>query len=55
MCAAFISGQGRIRISAAVGLTDEDFEVFDRVKDKTPAEPLRFEAASVSIINPWEI
>lgn len=26
-----------------VGLTDEDFEVFEKVRDKTPAEPPRFE------------
>ncbi|QDQ25530.1 plasmid stabilization protein [Chitinimonas arctica] len=25
------------------GLSNEDFEIFDRVKDRTPAEPLRFE------------
>ena len=24
-----------------IGLTNKDFEVFDRVRDKTPAEPLR--------------
>jgi hypothetical protein len=26
-----------------IGLTNEDFEVFHQVKDKTPAEPLRIE------------
>ena len=26
-----------------IGLTNEDFEVFDRASDQTPAEPLRFE------------
>jgi len=26
-----------------IGLTNENFEVFDQVRDKTPAEPLRFE------------
>ena len=25
-----------------IGLSNEDFEVFDRVRDKTPVEPLRF-------------
>ncbi len=25
------------------GLTNDDFDVFDREKDKSPAEPLRFE------------
>jgi len=26
-----------------IGLANEDFAVFDQVRDKTPAEPLRFE------------
>lgn len=26
-----------------IGLANEDFEVFARVKDKAPAEPLKFE------------
>ena len=37
-----------LRVQAAlhgrkVGLTNEDFEVFQQVRDKTPTEPLRFE------------
>ncbi|WP_342235756.1 FitA-like ribbon-helix-helix domain-containing protein [Inquilinus sp. OTU3971] len=30
-------------IGRELGLTDEDFVVFDEVRDKTPAEPPRFE------------
>jgi hypothetical protein len=26
-----------------IGLTNEDFEIFQQVRDKTPAEPLRLE------------
>jgi hypothetical protein len=26
-----------------IGLTNEDFEIFEKVRDKTPAEPPRFE------------
>jgi len=26
-----------------IGLTNEDFEIFNQVQDKMPAEPLRFE------------
>lgn len=26
-----------------IGLTNEDFTAFDKVRDKTPAEPMRFE------------
>ena len=40
----------RVRLGVAlselgrkVGLTNEDFEVFQQARDKTPAEPLRFE------------
>lgn len=29
-------------LSRKIGLTNEDFGVFDRVSDKTPAEPFRF-------------
>ncbi len=45
-----VKPEARIRVGDAlaalgrkIGLTNEDFEVFDRVRDKTPAEPLRFE------------
>ena len=30
-------------LSRTVGLTNKDFEVFDQVRDTTPAKPLRFE------------
>ncbi|MFE0755812.1 plasmid stabilization protein [Inquilinus sp. NPDC058860] len=30
-------------IGRASGLTDEDFAVFEQVRDRTPAEPLRFD------------
>jgi plasmid stability protein len=36
-------GEALAALSRKIGLTNEDFEVFDQVKDKTPAEPLRFE------------
>lgn len=36
-------GDALAALSRNVGLTNEDFEVFDRVRDKTPAEPPRFE------------
>lgn len=35
-------GDALAALSRNIGLTNEDFEVFDRVSDKTPAEPLRF-------------
>lgn len=45
-----VKPEARVRVGEAlaalgrkIGLTNEDFEIFDRVKDKTPAEPLRFE------------
>ena len=36
-------GDALAALSRKIGLTNEDFEVLDRVSDKTPAEPLRFE------------
>ena len=36
-------GEALTALGRKIGLTNEDFEIFDRVKDKTPAEPLRFE------------
>jgi antitoxin FitA len=36
-------GEALAALGCKIGLTNEDFEVFDRVRDKTPAEPLRFE------------
>jgi len=32
-------------IGRASGLTDEDFAVFEQVRDRTPVEPLRFDTA----------
>src|SRR3954465_4575802 len=46
--AAAVKPENRIRLGDAlaalsreIGLTNEDFEVFDQVRDKIPAEPLR--------------
>jgi plasmid stability protein len=36
-------GDALADLSRQVGLTNEDFEVFQQVRDKTPAEPMRFE------------
>ena len=36
-------GEALAERSRKIGLTDEDFEVFDRVRDAAPAEPMRFE------------
>ena len=36
-------GEALAALGRQIGLTNQDFEVFDRVSDKTPAEPLRFE------------
>lgn len=48
--ASAVKQEDRVRIGEAlaalgrkVGLTNEDFEVFNRVQDKTPAEPPGFE------------
>ena len=48
--ATAVKPEARVRMGDAlaalgrkIGLTNEDFEVFDGVSDKTPAEPLRFE------------
>ena len=45
-----VKPEARVRLGDAlavlgrqIGLTNQDFEVFDQVSDKTPAEPLRFE------------
>jgi len=35
-------GDALAALGRKIGLTNEDFEVFDRVRDKTPAKPLRF-------------
>ncbi|WP_170114641.1 FitA-like ribbon-helix-helix domain-containing protein [Rhodopila globiformis] len=36
-------GEALAALGRRIGLTDKDFEVFDRVRDTTPAEPMRFE------------
>jgi plasmid stability protein len=36
-------GEALAVLSSKIGLTNKDFEIFDQVRDKTPAEPLRFE------------
>ncbi|MDX1252086.1 MAG: plasmid stabilization protein [Gammaproteobacteria bacterium] len=48
--ASAVKPEARVRVGDAlaalgrkIGLTNENFEVFDRVRNKTPAEPLRFE------------
>lgn len=48
--AAAIKPEKRVRMGGAlaaigrkVGLTDEDLAIFDGVRDKAPAEPLRFD------------
>lgn len=48
--AAAVKPESRVRLGDAlaalgreIGLSNADFEVFEQVRDKTPAEPLRFE------------
>ncbi len=48
--ATAVKPESRVRLGDAlaelgreVGLTNEDFEVFNQVRDKTPAEPPRIE------------
>jgi plasmid stability protein len=36
-------GDALANLSHKIGLTNEDFEIFEQVRDKTPAEPMRFE------------
>jgi plasmid stability protein len=36
-------GKALAELGRRVGLTDEDFAAFEQVRDKTSAEPLRFE------------
>ena len=36
-------GDALAALGRRIGLTNEDFEVFERMSDKTPAEPPRFE------------
>ena len=48
--ASAVKPESRLRMGDAlaalgrkIGLTNEDVEIFNQVRDKTPAEPLRFE------------
>ena len=48
--ASAVKPESRVRVGDAlaalgrkIGLTNEDFEIFNQVRDKTPAKPLRFE------------
>ena len=36
-------GDALADLSRQVGLTNEDFEIFQQVRDQIPAEPMRFE------------
>jgi len=36
-------GDALAALGREIGLTDEDFAVFEEVRDKTPAEPMIFE------------
>lgn len=36
-------GDALAALGREIGLKNEDFEVLDKVQDKLPAEPLRFE------------
>ena len=36
-------GEALAALSRNIGLTNEDFNVFQQVRDQTPADPLRFE------------
>ena len=48
--ASVVKPETRVRVGDAlaalgrtIGLTNEDFEIFDQGRDRTPAEPLKFE------------
>lgn len=36
-------GDALTALGSTIGLKNEDFEVFDQLREKLPAEPLRFE------------
>lgn len=42
-------GEALAALGREIGLSNEDFEVFDQVRDTAP-----FQAAGVVVINPWE-
>ena len=35
-------GEALVALGSKIGLTNEDFEFFDQLRDKRPAEPLSF-------------
>jgi plasmid stability protein len=48
--ASVVKPETRVRVGDAlaalgrtIGLTNEDFEIFEQGRDRTPAEPLKFE------------
>ena len=41
--ARVLMGEALAALGRSISLTNDDFEIFDRVRDKTPAKPLRFE------------
>ncbi len=48
--AAAVKPEERVRVGDAlagigrrIGLTNDDFKVFDRLRDKTPAQPIKFD------------
>ncbi len=40
-------GDALAALGRQIGLTNEDFEVFNQLRDKTPAQPLSFECSSL--------
>lgn len=36
-------GDALAALGRQVGLTNEDFDIFQQIRDQTPAEPMRFE------------
>jgi hypothetical protein len=36
-------GEALAALGGKIGLTNDDFEIFEQVRDKASAEPLRFE------------
>jgi len=41
--ARILLGDALAALGRKVGLAEENFEIFDQVRDRTPAEPLKFE------------
>lgn len=38
-----LMGDALAALSRRIGLTNEDFTIFDQIRDQTPAEPMSFE------------